>query len=397
MEEFIIVMAALFSAAVAGESLARFHIPRVVSQIMVGMILGTPMIHHLFTEQGLDAISLIADLGIVLLMFFVGLEINFKAFVKNIKIASGISLWNTTLPLAGGYLVSHYIFGMDPGVSFIIGVCLSVSATALALDMLEELNMFKSRIANMIASTGTVDDIYELILITVSISLIEAVAIQSELIALVQNATLFVLFILLSRPLVRWTLNYVQKNKESALVMVGLIIPFMFASVSNYLGFSPLIGALISGIMVRHALVIETIPHRPWAAHHISRHIHSIAFGFLVPIFFVHVGIQTDITAIWKNINFGIIITAIAITGTVVGTAIGYYISTRLWKEGILLGWALNSKGDTELVIASMALNAGIINPDIYSSLIFMAVVSTLVSPFIFRHLLRRVYITRFK
>ncbi len=392
MDPLIAILVCLLSAAIAGEVLSALKVPRVVGQIGAGMLLGIPGIREtVFTQASADLIGHLSSIGVILLLFFTGLEIDFRKFMRNLRVGSNMSLWNTSLPLIGGYLACRYLFGLDPAVSFIVGICLSVTATALALDLLEEFGMLKSRLGALIVSAGAVDDIYELLLITLAISTIEAVAAQSAFAALAINAALFVIAVLLFRALILPAIfRLVEKKTESSLLMSGMIATLLLAALSNYLGFGSLMGALLAGIIVRHTLLRDATHHRPWETHHISKATHTIAFGFLVPIFFVHIGSLTDITAIWDNLGFSAVITVIAIAGTVTGCAIAYRLSAGKWKDGWLVGWALNSKGDTEIVIASLALASGIIGQGIFSSLIFMAVVSTLLSPLVFRHLLEK-------
>lgn len=384
------VLVVLAAAAFMGEIFWYFRVPRVVGQIAAGVIVGVPVVRSFVLDaQGLTLISYLADIGVILLLFFTGLEINFRTFAQSIRITSGISLWKTTLPLAGGYLVSRYIFGLNAPVSLIVGIGLSVSAIALALDLLEEFNMLKTKFGALVVSAGAVDDVYGLGLITLAVAFIGTVAAKAAVMTLVWHALLFATAVVIFRVVVvPFILRFVERGTEITLLMSGIIITLLMAALSSYLGFGSLIGALASGIIVRQTLLADVTHHRPWEAGHITKGIHLVAFGFFVPIFFVHAGLLTDLTAIWQNLGFGVVITLIAIVGTVVGSAIAYYLSRKNWREGFLLGWALNARGDTELVIATLALGAGVISQSIFSSLIFMAMVSTLISPIVFRYML---------
>ncbi len=392
MNPLVSLLIALIGAACVGEILSCLRAPRVVGQICAGIILGSPIIKTaVMTPQGMELLSSLADIGVILLLFFTGLEVNFKVFRKNIKLASGISVGNTLLPLATGYFVVRYLFRFSPEVSFIIGVCLAVSSFALAIDVLEELKMLKTKVAGVIISAGTIDDLYELGLITIAISFIETVAAKAALITVIMNGVLLILAIgICYMCIIPLIFRFFEKGTEVTLLMSGLIITFLMAVISDALGFGTLIGALISGIIIRRTLLADVTHHRPWEAHEMSRNIHMMAFGFFVPIFFVYVGILTNIGDIWQNISLSMLITVTAMGGTVLGTAIVYLLSGKPWSEGTLIGWALNSKGDTEIVIATLALGAGVITQSLFSSLIFMAVMSTLISPIIFRSLLMK-------
>lgn len=386
------IWVALVAAALGGELVSYLRIPRIVGQIGAGMMVGAIPLHSLALDSGSkELLSHFAEIGIILLLFFTGLKINFRLFAKNFATASSISLGKTTLPLIAGVLISYYAFGLSPAVSLIIGISLSVSAIALGLDILEEFKLLKTRFGSLVISGGAVDDVYGLVLITIAIAFIESTATKSTLLSLAGNTALFgaavIAFRFIVVPLI---LSIIEKNTEVTLLMSGFIITMLMATLSRALGLGMLIGALASGMIIRQTLRADITHHRVWEEADITRIIHTIAFGFFVPLFAFNTGLLTDIGSIKENFLLSITLTVIATAGTVIGSAIVYKVSRKNWHEGFLMGWALNSKGDTEIAIATLALGAGIITQSIFSSLIFMAVVSTLISPIVFRYLLTK-------
>jgi Kef-type K+ transport system membrane component KefB len=378
---------------VLSEILRTFSIPRVISQIAAGMILGIPAIRqYLFGQDSISLISFLADVGVILLLFFVGLQISFKQFEKNIKPSIWISLLNTVLPLAFGYLASRYFFGLSNSTSVIVGVCMSVSATAIALDLMEEFNKLRTKLGVLIVSAGTFDDLVELILITGVLTFIQTALDHTTLFELGFGTLLFAVIVVVFRFwVIPFVLHRIEGQPEHAQLFTGaLIITLIMAVLAEYLGLGALIGALFSGVIIRQVLMGEP-GHKPWERAEITHSIHSIAFGFLVPFFFFQVGLQTNVLSIWQNLEFSLVITLLAIIGTVFGSMLGFYIYSHNWREGWIVGWAMNAKGDTELVIAQLALSAGVITIATFSSLIFMAVISTLISPLILRHLLKKI------
>ncbi len=392
MNPLATILICLIAMYVLSEVLRRLSVPRVVSQITAGIILGLPTFHFLFNLESIWLIKLLAEIGVILLLFFVGLKISFKQFEKNLAPSARISIFNTALPLALGYLASRYLFNLDNGTSIIVGICMSVSATAIAIDLLEEFNKLRSKLGTLIVSAGTFDDMLELVLITGVLTFLETAVKQKTLLELLFGVLLFAVLVAIFRFwIVPFIIKLIEGQPEHAQLFTGaLIITLLMAVLADYLGVGALIGALFSGVLVRQALLKES-HHKPWERLEISHTMHAIAFGFLVPFFFFFIGFQTNILTIWENIGFGILITILAIIGTVVGSAFGYYLVYKKWKEGWIVGWAMNAKGDTEFVIAQLALSAGVISSSIFSSLIFMAIVSTLISPFVLRPLLKKI------
>ena len=392
MNPLVTILICLIVIYVLSELLRIINVPRVVSQIVAGIILALPPIRNLlFDSEGIMVVRFLAEIGVILLLFFVGLQISFKQFQKNMNSSLLISFFNTAIPLLLGYLASRYLFELSNGVSIIVGVCMSVSASAIAIDLLEELGKLRTRLGVVIASAGTFDDIVEVVLITGILAFFETAIKHKTLLQLGFGIMIFAAVVIAFRLwIIPFLLRRIEGQSEHAQLFTGaLIITLIMAVLADYLGLGAFLGALFSGVVIRQVMLKEPTS-KPWERLEISHSIHSIAFGFLVPFFFFYVGFQTDILAIWQNIGFGLVVTILAIIGTVVGSAFGYYLSMHNWKDGWTVGWAMNAKGDTELVIAQLALSAGVISTAVFSSLIFMAVVSTLISPFVLRRMLKK-------
>ena len=155
------------------------------------------------------------------------------------------------------------------------------------------------------------------------------------------------------------------------------------------LGISSLIGALVAGMLVRQTLLTGT-ERKPWRKNEISHAIHIISFGFLIPLFFVNVGLNTDIPSISSNLLLIAVLIVIDIVGTLAGTLIGVLLNKGGLKEGLIVGFGVLPKGDTELVIATLALNNRLITRDIFTAIIAVAIFSTFFAPIVFRRLVKR-------
>ncbi|HLD40149.1 MAG TPA: cation:proton antiporter [Candidatus Nanoarchaeia archaeon] len=387
---FIMILAALLLAFTISEVLKKlFGIPRVVGQVGAGLILSITVFKSLlFNQENLDILSFLANFGIILMFYYVGLEINFKVFTGNIKRSILISLVNTTLPLIVGFAVMKYVFDFNTLISLIIGIALSVSAQSVSLGFLEELKLVRSKLGGIIISAGAVDDIIELILVSILLSFFQLTITAVPHTNLLLGLFLFVVTILVARIwFIPYTLKFFDREKSSTARFTGsLLIVLLIASISELFGMGFLIGAMIAGMIVRQTIFKDV--HIPdWEEHDIARSIHIIAFGFLVPLFYVWVGINTDITSIGANLFFVIILILIALFGTVGGSTLAVMLSGGSFREGMMIGLGLTPKGDIELAIATLALTAGIITPAIFTALVVMALFTTLISPLAFKYL----------
>ncbi|MEK6948900.1 MAG: cation:proton antiporter, partial [Nanoarchaeota archaeon] len=383
---------ALVLAYLLSEIFSRFRLPRVIGQILAGIVLGVPLMREtLFTSDVMSVFSFIANIGIILLFFFVGLEINLAKFRKNFKESSLIALFNTIVPLTAGFLAGKFIFGFNDITSLVLGISVSVSSQAISLDILEELKLLKSKIGNLIITSGTVDDVFELLLISFILVVFHSALGQPSLQKLVFDILIFMIIVIIFRlVLIPLALKLFEKEpSRSNLFMRALIIVLLMSYLSELFGIGSLIGALIAGILVRQTLI--TGDHRkPWRRNEISHSIHIVSFGFLIPLFFVNVGLNTNINAIPANIFLVLVFIVIDILGTLAGTVIGVLLSKGTFREGLIVGWGVIPKGDTELVIATLALNGGLINSDIFTVIITVALFSTFLAPIVFKLLVKQ-------
>ena len=388
-----VILLALVVAYGLSEILKFFNIPRVIGQILTGIILGLPALKiNLFNEEVSATFSFITNIGIILLFFFIGLEINLTQFKKNFKVTSLIAIFNTILPLTGGFFISKYIFDFNNVTSLIIGISLSVSSQAISLDILEELKLLKSKIGNLILTSGAVDDVFELLLIS-SILLIFHVSGTSQLNfqKLMIDIIGFVLIVIMIRLLlIPFAMRMFEREKSQATLFMGaLIIVLFMAYISELFGIGSLIGALIAGMLIRQTLITGE-DRKPWRRNELSHSIHIISFGFLIPIFFVNVGLNIELSALSSNLFLVFTLILVSILGTLIGTIIGVLLSKGTFTEGLIVGFGVIPKGDIELVIATLALNSELIKTDIFTAIITVAFVSTLVAPIIFSFLIKR-------
>src|SRR3989338_7843977 len=388
-----VTLIALVLAYSFSEIFRYFKLPRVIGHILAGIVLGIPIFKSaLFTDEVSLTFSFITNIGIILLFFFVGLEINLKQSRKNFNESSLIAIFNTLIPLSVGFIASKFMFHFNNITSLMIGIALSVSSQAISLDILEEIKLSKSRIGNLIITSGTVDDVFELLLISVILVVFHSASLgEVSLQKLIVDISIFILIVIVARILlIPYAMKSFERDKSKATLFMGaLIIVLLMAYLSELFGIGSLIGALIAGILVRQTLLAEK--HRePWRVNEIAHSIHIVSFGFLIPLFFVNVGLNTNLNVLSSNFFLVFVLLFIDIAGTLIGTIIGVLLSKGTFKEGFIVGFGVMPKGDTELVIATLALTRGLITADVFTAIIAVALATTLLAPVMFRMLVRR-------
>ncbi len=388
----LLILILLFSSYIVGELFRKIGLPRVVGQISAGFIFGIGTIKAiLLPPDNMEILNFLGNLGAILLFYYVGLETNFKEFKRNIKMSALISILNTSLPFIFGFIISNFIFRLAVLPSVIIGVCLSVSAQSVSVDILEELGMLKSKIGAMIVSAGAVDDTIELVFITTLLTLLHVSINSVSLGRFIIGIALFFMLLILARIwLIPFSLKFFDTEKSpTARFTVSLIIVLFIASVSEIFGLGSLIGAMLAGMIVRQTIFRDMeIPS--WEEHQMASSIHLIAFGFLIPLFFVWVGVHVNLSTLPDNYLLILIFSLVALLGTVGGTLLAVRLNKGSLEEGLLLGWGLTPKGDVELILAASALGLGIITDSIFTSIVMMSIITTIVAPIFFKRLIIR-------
>ncbi|MBW3003527.1 cation:proton antiporter [Candidatus Woesearchaeota archaeon] len=388
----LVILIALGLAYLVSELLKKLGLPRAVGQIVAGLILSISVIKsYLFTAENLNVISFLANLGIVMMFYYIGLEINFKSVTKNIKRSLLISAFNTSIPLITGFFVMKYLFGLNNLVSLLIGIAMSVSAQAVSVDILEELKILKTKLGSLIITAGAVDDIMELLLVTIILSVLHVAISHVSVLGLMLYIMAFIAIVIIARIwVVPRALKLFNKEKSSTARFTGsLIILLLIATLADFLQIGSFIGALVAGVIVRQTIFKETsIPN--WQEHDIANSLHIIAFGFLIPIFFVWIGLRTDPALILPNYLLILVMFVISTLGTVFGSMLAVMADKGTFREGLIVGWGLNPKADVELVIASLALGASIISNSIFTALVFMSLITAIVSPIVFKRIVKK-------
>lgn len=389
----LVLFIALALAYVFSEIFKKFFkLPRVVGHLTAGFILGIPLIkNQLFTQEVNAIFGFFANIGIILLFSFIGLGLNVKDFENHARRTGFVAIFNTSIPLLSGFLVSYYLFHLPFMVSLILGISIAVSAVAISLDILEELKLLKTKIAQMIITTGTVDDLFQFFLISIILVMFQVSIGLSSITSLIASIIAFILVLIFLRfILVPFALKQFEKEKSSTTMFMGaLLIVLLIAYLAEAFKISSLIGALIAGMIVRQILLTGK-NRKPWEEHDIAKSIHLISFGLLVPVFFVWVGINTSFFGLADHGLLILVLIILNIVGTLGGTILGMYVSGGSLKEGLIVGWGVLPKGDTELVIATLALAAGLISQDIFSVIVVTALVVTIISPIVFARLIRK-------
>jgi Kef-type K+ transport system membrane component KefB len=381
MEIIAIVPIILITAFILGEMFKRIGLPSVVGQILAGLLFGVPAIKELLFGEGsaLVIIDFLATLGVLLLLFLAGLEIEIDKIKETSRDSILVSLSSALVPFTLGFLFITVFFPEYGFLSALIfGGAMMVTSEGTKVKVLMDLNSLNTRLGAVMLAAGAIDDIFEVLFLSLVVifakggSLFDLAMIPVEII-------IFLIIAYISFKVMSKVLQHLDKKpgEETGLFSIVMIFVLVLAALSESLNVGYLIGAIIGGFLLQISLKGISKRHN----RELINVIKLIALGFIVPFFFVNVGLTFDLSTLFSNTPIIVATILIAFFGKMIGTLIIKPVSTLNWKQLYYIGWAMNSRGAAELVIALIAMQYGLISLEIFSALVAMSIVTTLIFP----------------
>lgn len=385
----IIVSVILITARVLGEVFRKFKQPAVIGEILAGIILGPSLLGtlnpHLFesiftAQKGVPfkAFDGLAQIGIILLMFIAGFEVDLKQIRQQGKKAASISLMGLIFPFALGFATVWFfydkIFSTPQGTSLIIpamffGTALSITALSVIAKILLDLNILRSKIGNLVLTAAMIDDFLGWILFSIIIQMMGKSENSFGSVAMVIGFTIFILTI------GRWLVDKILLIADKFLSIGGLItvavsLCLLSAVFTEYLGVRGIFGAFLMGVAIGDS---KYFPER------LQNILHQFVVNIIAPLFFASIGLRVNFVANF-NIEIVGIILLIACFAKLIGAGVGARMTGMTKNESYAVAFGMNSRGSQEIVLGTLALQAKIIDEPIFVGLVVMTVVTILVA-----------------
>jgi Kef-type K+ transport system membrane component KefB len=384
---FVSILLLIILAKFFGEILARFRMPAMVGEIIAGIVLGPSILHIVSSSSDMKIIS---DLGVFMLIILAGLEIDVEEIYNSIRGKKAwVAVMGYLIPVILG-LITGKLFFDDNMIIIFIALCIAVTALPVSVRILMDLGRLQSDIGRKIISTAIFNDVISLFILGVLLDVNTNVSGYRELVFMLSKTVIkFMLFtglIVLMYQLFKKTKDKISiinkkldtlllflKSRESlfAIVMVFILI---FASISELLGMHFIIGAFFSAIVLNKAILGE----ENFNTFHKTTS--SMTYGFLAPIFFALIGVELAIFSINNYLLLGVII-LVAIISKIGGGYLGGRMAGLDRINSLTIGVGINGRGIMEIVIARIALEKGFIGIELFSILVIMAIITTILSP----------------
>jgi len=368
----------LLAAWIAGSAVARLGYPAIFGELLAGIILGPPLLGLL---EASEVLAVLAEIGVLLMMLYIGMEIDPKELFKASWGGFLAAIGGFITPFALSYVLVVMIFGGTPMAGLFVGIAAGVTSLATKSRILADLNLLDTRIAHVMMAGALVADTLSLIVFAGIISVVDIGTLEiGQLVRVAIEAIIFfsvtVFLGLKVFPLVWKWLSRVGLTSRTFYATFLIIITLLFAEMAHLAGLHAILGAFLAGLFIREGVGVERR-----LAGDLTELVRDMSIGFLAPIFFVTAGFQVDLSIFTQALPLLVAVTVVATLGKIIGTTLFYLISGNGWREGVVIGAGMNGRGAVEIIVAEIALEAGIITAEIFSVLVFMAIFTTATVP----------------
>ena len=332
----------------------------------------------------MPALNVAANIGLILFLFLVGLEVDLRLLLKNWRVALGVGAAGMALPFGLGCGIAYGLYhefredkGLTP-VSFgtytlFIGVATAITAFPVLCRILTELNLLQSQVGVIVLSAGVGNDIVGWILLALSVALVNAGSgITALWVFLV--AVAYVLFLVfLVRPAFLWFLRRTRSLEDGpSQAVVGLTILMTLASsfFTAIIGVHPIFGAFLMGVIC---------PHESGFAIKVAEKIEDPVAVFLLPLYFALSGLSTNIGLLDNGITWAYVVGVIAVAffGKFIGGTLAAKACKMVWRESFTIGCLMSCKGLVELIVLNIGLQAKILSQRTFTIFVVMALITT--------------------
>jgi len=361
---------------------SRINQSAVIGEILVGLLIG-PSILGLITYT--DFVSSIAHLGAVILLFVVGLEFKFEEIYRPKYFA--IALAGVAVPWLAGYATASF-FGFSSVTSVFVGTALTATSIAITASVLKEMGMLNTPAAKAIIGAAVMDDILGLLALAFTNQISTGSLDYLSVVFILLKAVLFLLAgsllgrLFFSRKIVEFDSTPLARKYPEMSFIFAMMLAFLYSMAAEFIGLSAIVGAFIAGVSMGGVKLKNS---RDFVEG--SDYLHII----FASIFFVSLGIIADVRALdARTVTFLIVLTAVAILTKVAGCGLVSRLLGFSSKDATIIGFGMSPRGEVAMIVALIGLTSGVINQNIYVTLVLMSLLTTIVTPLVLRNWLYR-------
>jgi Kef-type K+ transport system membrane component KefB len=381
------IITIIFFARLFGFIFNKIGQPTVIGEIIAGIVLGPsvtglffPSVSaFLFPVASLGNIQFLSQVGLILFMFVIGMELDMRIIRKQAQEAVIISHASIIIPYTLGIGLSYFMYTefAPPHISFIafalfMGIAMSITAFPVLARVIQERGLTKTRLGAMAITCAAADDVTAWCILAMVIAIVKAGSFLSSLFTIAMAIAYVVLMLLVIRPFLK-RLGSIYANREMVskpVIALLLIILLLSAYTTEVIGIHALFGAFLAGVIMPPDLNFRKI---------VVEKLEDVSVVLLLPLFFVFTGLRTQIglltnAHLWGTCGWVVLV---AVVGKFGGSSIAAKVVGQSWKESLSIGALMNTRGLMELIVLNIGYDLGILSPQVFAMMVLMALITT--------------------
>jgi len=381
------IVTIIFAARVFGWFSKKIGQPAVIGEIAAGIILGPSLLGFyfpdffatLFPQQSLGNLQFLSQIGLILFMFVVGMELDLTVLKNRAQDALVISHASIVFPFALGMGLAYFIYDSfaPEGVQFLsfglfLGIAMSITAFPVLARIVQERGLNKTRLGTIVITCAAIDDITAWCLLAAVIAIVKAGSVLSSLYVIGLASIYVLVMIRFVRPFLKrvGNLHSSKENLSKPIVAIFFLTLIISSYATEVIGIHALFGAFMAGAIMPDNVNFRNI---------FIEKVEDVSLVLLLPLFFVFTGLRTEIGLLndpylWKITG---LIILVAVVGKFIGSALTARFVGQNWKDSLSIGALMNTRGLMELIVLNIGYDLGVLTPEIFAMAVIMALVTT--------------------
>jgi Kef-type K+ transport system membrane component KefB len=368
----------LLAAKLGAEFFNRFKQSPMLGEIFAGVVLG-PSLFGLLHES--HTLELFAEMGIIFMIFMLGLETKVSHLRAVGARASAIAIGGIAVPFGAGWLLGNAA-GVSWQTSLFFGAILTATSVAITARTLMDMDLTRSKLAQTVLAAAVIDDVAGLIILALVLTVTGAGAGGGIVVTLAREGIYLLvvlpIFWFLIPPVTRWLRHL---RGEGSLFVMILGFTFLFSYLASIAGLASMVGAFLIGVIFGRTSESSSIQTQVEPLYH-----------FMAPVFFISIGVAVHLSELWGAIVFAVVFTLVAIVTKIIGGALGGLLTRMPVSTAAVVGIGMVPRGEVGLIVAGLGRQGGLVDEATFSAATFMCVATVVITPYILKWAVARFY-----